>query len=223
MLPGSYEVPETLKIFAGPLHSYPWTEGIGGQSSPEEDSSPLYPPSSICNVSSRECSVSSDESYGFPSVSSSKVRGDIAPFSCYMDGYTMQGLHNNPHFCTESLETTPVLLHHPLQQEQQQKRSRESEQQVQQQQVQERSPSNSSSSSSSSSSVPKGVGKTCHICLKSFTRKTSLQTHMLIHTKVKPYRCSYQRCNKTFNVKSNLYRHERIHKRNNSRQPVLVI
>ncbi|AMD22618.1 HHL152Cp [Eremothecium sinecaudum] len=57
------------------------------------------------------------------------------------------------------------------------------------------------------------TAKTCPVCLKAFTRKTSLNTHMLIHADIRPYRCRYNDCNKTFNVKSNLNRHLKIHKK----------
>ncbi|AMD22960.1 HHR191Wp [Eremothecium sinecaudum] len=54
------------------------------------------------------------------------------------------------------------------------------------------------------------VSKICPLCGKCFTRRSTLQIHLLIHTNLKPFKCSF--CDKEFNVKSNLNRHERIHR-----------
>ncbi|KAF7237308.1 hypothetical protein EYD10_15975 [Varanus komodoensis] len=57
---------------------------------------------------------------------------------------------------------------------------------------------------------PKGVGRSvCPVCSKGFTRKSSLNRHLIIHTGEKPYKCS--NCGKSFNRKTNLIAHEVIH------------
>ncbi|AET41659.1 uncharacterized protein Ecym_8389 [Eremothecium cymbalariae DBVPG len=54
--------------------------------------------------------------------------------------------------------------------------------------------------------------KTCPICYKTFTRKISVNIHMVVHTNLKPYACDYPGCKKKFNVKGNLQRHSKCHK-----------
>lgn len=53
----------------------------------------------------------------------------------------------------------------------------------------------------------------CTKCGKIFTRFSSLQTHQLIHTGVKPFICPWPGCLKKFNVKSNMNRHFKLHDR----------
>lgn len=53
--------------------------------------------------------------------------------------------------------------------------------------------------------------KQCKLCGKVVTRTSSLQTHMLIHTGVRPFSCTWPGCKKTFNVKSNMNRHLKLH------------
>lgn len=51
----------------------------------------------------------------------------------------------------------------------------------------------------------------CKVCGKVVTRTSSLQAHMLIHTKAQPFECKWPGCGKRFNVKSNMNRHYRLH------------
>ena len=50
----------------------------------------------------------------------------------------------------------------------------------------------------------------CQICNKTFSRLSSFRTHSLWHTDEKPFKCSQPGCGRTFNVKSNMKRHERL-------------
>ncbi|CDO96377.1 unnamed protein product [Kluyveromyces dobzhanskii CBS 2104] len=54
--------------------------------------------------------------------------------------------------------------------------------------------------------------KKCHICGKEFSRPSTLKTHVVVHSQAKPFGCGYPGCNKSYNVKSNLRRHEKKHK-----------
>ena len=50
----------------------------------------------------------------------------------------------------------------------------------------------------------------CEICLKRFTRPSSLETHMNSHTGARPFVCTIQGCDKSFSVSSNLRRHMKL-------------
>ena len=63
----------------------------------------------------------------------------------------------------------------------------------------------------SSKSVKKN--RVCPLCHKVFNRPSGLKTHMHIHTGEKPYRCDWPGCGKYFSVRSNMIRHNKIHKR----------
>ncbi|QEU58321.1 hypothetical protein KDRO_A03360 [Kluyveromyces lactis] len=57
-----------------------------------------------------------------------------------------------------------------------------------------------------------GKADICAQCGKQFTRPSALRTHMLVHSGDKPFECTWEGCNKKFNVKSNLIRHLKLHK-----------
>ncbi|KAJ7649312.1 hypothetical protein B0H17DRAFT_845212, partial [Mycena rosella] len=51
----------------------------------------------------------------------------------------------------------------------------------------------------------------CEVCLKEFPRPSGLKTHMNIHNNLRPFKCEFPNCSKTFSVLSNMRRHYRIH------------
>ncbi|SAM00880.1 hypothetical protein [Absidia glauca] len=51
----------------------------------------------------------------------------------------------------------------------------------------------------------------CTECTKSFSRPSSLRTHMFSHTGEKPFACPHPGCDRTFSVQSNMRRHIRVH------------
>ncbi|KAF9522872.1 hypothetical protein CPB83DRAFT_776373, partial [Crepidotus variabilis] len=51
----------------------------------------------------------------------------------------------------------------------------------------------------------------CLECQKEFPRPSGLRTHMNMHTKEKPFPCTYPGCSRTFSVVSNAKRHMRTH------------
>ncbi|SCU97629.1 LAMI_0F10748g1_1 [Lachancea mirantina] len=53
----------------------------------------------------------------------------------------------------------------------------------------------------------------CHTCLKTFSRISSLRAHLLVHSGDRPFVCPWPDCDKSFNVKSNMIRHYKIHTR----------
>ncbi|CAL9734401.1 hypothetical protein MOSE0_E05204 [Monosporozyma servazzii] len=55
--------------------------------------------------------------------------------------------------------------------------------------------------------------KQCGVCGKICSRPSTLKTHYLIHTGDTPFKCTFEGCNKAFNVKSNMLRHMKCHQR----------
>lgn len=59
--------------------------------------------------------------------------------------------------------------------------------------------------------VEKDVHGNDVVCVKSFNRKSDLQRHARIHTNERPYACTWQDCNKAFIQRSALTVHIRTH------------
>ncbi|EJS41316.1 YPR013C [Saccharomyces arboricola H-6] len=55
--------------------------------------------------------------------------------------------------------------------------------------------------------------KQCPVCGKICSRPSTLKTHYLIHTGDTPFKCTWEGCSKSFNVKSNMLRHLKSHER----------
>ena len=52
----------------------------------------------------------------------------------------------------------------------------------------------------------------CDLCTKSFTRQDSLDAHVrAAHSKIRPYMCTYEGCNKAYSNSSQLLQHTRLH------------
>ena len=52
----------------------------------------------------------------------------------------------------------------------------------------------------------------CELCTKSFTRQDSLEAHVkATHSKIRPYMCTYEGCNKAYSNSSQLLQHSRLH------------
>ncbi|ORX44271.1 hypothetical protein DM01DRAFT_1258936, partial [Hesseltinella vesiculosa] len=51
----------------------------------------------------------------------------------------------------------------------------------------------------------------CPQCTKTFSRPSSLRTHIFSHTGEKPYGCPFEGCGRRFSVQSNMRRHLRVH------------
>ncbi|KAJ5917505.1 hypothetical protein N7466_011059 [Penicillium verhagenii] len=61
--------------------------------------------------------------------------------------------------------------------------------------------------------VPKHQKKrhVCQTCEKAFRSPYALRMHQLTHTDLKPFHCSYEGCDQSFNHKSNMRRHKLLH------------
>ena len=59
--------------------------------------------------------------------------------------------------------------------------------------------------------VHEGLRFTCHTCGKTFSRKTTLDNHMTLHTSERPHKCPHPSCNQDFTTKSSLTDHLNLH------------
>ncbi|KAF8274509.1 hypothetical protein EI94DRAFT_1794285 [Lactarius quietus] len=58
---------------------------------------------------------------------------------------------------------------------------------------------------------PSSAKYECTYCGKGFTRPSSLRIHVHSHTGERPFKCTFEGCNRTFSVQSNMRRHARTH------------
>lgn len=58
---------------------------------------------------------------------------------------------------------------------------------------------------------PSSAKYECPYCGKGFTRPSSLKIHVHSHTGERPFKCTFEECNRTFSVQSNMRRHARTH------------
>jgi uncharacterized Zn-finger protein len=54
----------------------------------------------------------------------------------------------------------------------------------------------------------------CETCGKLLRKKSDLESHILLHTKEKPFECKFPYCERTFSQKVNMITHLKSHVRN---------
>jgi uncharacterized Zn-finger protein len=57
----------------------------------------------------------------------------------------------------------------------------------------------------------------CFVCNSKFSRNSTLKLHALLHTGVKPHKCPYEGCPKSFTERSNMRKHCRVHEKNRNK------
>ncbi|KIP06085.1 hypothetical protein PHLGIDRAFT_471546 [Phlebiopsis gigantea 11061_1 CR5-6] len=68
-----------------------------------------------------------------------------------------------------------------------------------------------SSPFNSDSVAPHPSGRICMYCRRTFTKPSTLRTHLVTHTRQKPYRCIDVGCSRKYSTRSNMLRHLRTH------------